>query len=165
MLTAMRHLSRILFYLSVYVCMPVILVVLTADVTLRYVFSSPFRWAQELATLLLFLSMVLALPESWLRGVHVRADFLQGVISERLGEVLARLKWAIVLAVSVIIIIQCWRDVELMTLFRERSPELGVPLHYLRIVLGFSALVLAAIALLRLVSLRSLVREIERDGL
>ncbi len=157
----LQHISRILFFVAAYICLPAILVVLTADVTLRFGFNAPIRWAQEFASILLFVSIVLALPESWLKHAHVRADFLQHLISERTREFFARTSWALILAVSIVLIWQCWRDAQYMMLIEESTPELYVPLTYLRGVLALAAAVSGLIAIVKLLSRRPVLDETE----
>lgn len=151
---SLRSLSRALFFASAYVCLPIILATMTTDVVLRYVFNSPLRWAQELATLLLFLSLVLALPESWVRNAHVRADFLKNFIGVNGREAIERAVWAVVLVVSIVIIVQCLRDIQFMIQIRERTAELRVPMSWMRGVLAVSAFVCVILAMAKLFSLR-----------
>lgn len=161
----LRHMSRMLFFVAAYVCLPAILVVLTADVTLRFGFNAPIRWAQEFASILLFVSIVLALPESWLRHAHVKADFLQHLISRTAREMFARASWVLILAVSVVLIWQCWRDAQYMMLIEESTPELYVPLTYLRGVLALAAAMSGLIAIVKLFSRRPLAGETEGSEL
>ena len=149
---SLRLLASALFALSAYVCLPVILVVLTADVTLRYGFHAPIRWGQELAAILLFLSVVLALPHSWLSRVHISADFLRGFMSNAMLEIVARLTWLLVFVMSCIIVWQCWRDAQFMVMIDESTPELFVPLAYLRGALALGAGLSGIIALLLIFS-------------
>lgn len=149
-MSVLKKLSAILFVISAYICLPVILVVLTVDVTLRFGFNAPIRWAQELASILLFLAVVLALPESWLKHAHVKADFLRGFIGDIGHEVMVRVKWLLVLLLSVVIIWQCWRDAEFMLLIDESTPELYVPLVYLRGALALGSVLSGLIALVNL---------------
>ncbi len=143
----LRVIASALFILSAYVCLPVILVVLTADVTLRYGFNAPIRWGQELASILLFLSVVFALPHSWLSRVHICADFLKAFMSNTMLEIVARLTWLLVFLLSCIIVWQCWRDAQFMLLIDESTPELFVPLAHLRGALAIGAGVSGTIAL------------------
>lgn len=151
----LHFLSKSLIYLSAFVCIPVILVVLFVDVTMRYVFSAPIEGAQELASLLLFISLALALPESWLSGIHIRADFLAPHLGDRLNGVLDRIGWFLVAVFSVLVAIQCWKDAQFMILIGESSAELRVPLVYLRGVLAIASIVSAIIAVVKMVSLRT----------
>lgn len=153
----LRAIASALFVLSAYVCLPAILVVLTADVTLRYGFNAPIRWGQELAAILLFLSVVLALPHSWLSGVHISADFLKGFMSISVREIVARLTWLLVFVLSSIIVWQCWRDAQFMLLIEESTPELFVPLAHLRGALALGAGMSGIVALAKLASRSSLV--------
>lgn len=151
----LQLLSKSLLNLSALVCIPLILVVLFVDVTLRYLFSAPITGAQEFASLLLFLSLALALPESWLSGVHIRADFLVNLLGDRLTDMLDRIGWFLVLVFSVLVTIQCWKDAEFMLLIGESSAELRVPLVYLRAVLALASIISALVALFKIVSLRN----------
>jgi len=156
-LKVLRIVSSALFWISAYVCLPAILVVLSLDVTLRYVFNAPIRWGQELASILLFLSIVLALPHSWLRRIHISADFLKEFMSMGLRVLVARLTWLLVLAMSCIIVWQCWRDAQFMLLINESTPELYVPLAYLRGALALGAAVSGMVAVMKIFSRASLV--------
>ena len=131
-----------------------ILVLIGVDVTLRYVFNAPLIWAQEASTMALFMAIILALPESWRRNVHIRADFLTAMMRPGLNAALARLVWLMLLVVSVLIAIQCWRDIDLMILFNERSTDLDLPLSWFRAALGAVAAVCAALAAWKLFSSR-----------
>lgn len=150
----LNGLSAILFYVAAFVCLPVILVVLTLDVTLRFGFNAPLGYAEELASVLLFLTVVLALPQAWLRGAHVRAEFLSEIIGPKAREAIARGMWLLVLCVSVVLVWQCWRDAQFMLMINESTQELYIPLAYLRGALALGAAVSGAIALAKLVSLK-----------
>lgn len=149
---SLRLLASALFGLSAYVCLPVILVVLTADVTLRYGLNTPIRWGQELAAIMLFLSVVFALPQSWLSRVHISADFLKEFMPAVMLEIVARLIWLLVFVMSCIIVWQCWRDAQFMMLIDESTPELYVPLALMRGALAVGAGLSGIIALLLIFS-------------
>ncbi|SFQ16322.1 TRAP-type C4-dicarboxylate transport system, small permease component [Tranquillimonas alkanivorans] len=160
-----NRLSQILFAIGAYLCLPAILVLLSADVVLRYFFSAPIRWAQEAATVTLFLSLVFALPQSWLKDAHIRADFLAPLMGRAFGEALARLVWLLVLALSATIAVQCYKDIQLMVLFNERSSELALPLSWFRGALGGTAVLCGLLSLAKLVQLRPVARPIHGDSL
>ncbi|MGF6861192.1 TRAP-type C4-dicarboxylate transport system permease small subunit [Rhodobacteraceae bacterium MBR-64] len=153
-MTFLSYVSRGLFMLSAYIFLPIILVLIGVDVTLRYVFNAPLIWAQEASTMALFMAIILALPESWRRNFHIRADFLTAMMRPGLNMALARLVWLLLLAVSVLIAVQCWRDIDLMILFNERSTDLDLPLSWFRAALGVVAAVCAALAAWKLLSPR-----------
>lgn len=157
----LQFISKLMFYLSAFVCIPAIFFVLIVDVTLRFGFNAPMRWAQEFASILLFVSIALVLPESWLRHAHVRADFLQHIVTRRTKEVMARVSWLLVLALSAAIIWQCRKDIDYMLLINESTPELFVPMAWLRGVLAVGAAVSGLIAIFKLFSRQSLADETE----
>ena len=162
---ALTLLSRILLAISAYVCLPAILILLSFDVVLRYFFSEPIRWAQEAGTILLFFSLILSLPESWLRDSHIRADFLNSLMGSALRGALARFVWLLVLATSTVIAVQCFRDIELMQLFNERSSELKLQLSWFRGGLGVAAALCSALSFMKLIALRPVAQHNHGDSL
>jgi TRAP-type C4-dicarboxylate transport system permease small subunit len=67
-------LSRQLFRLGIYVMLPALVVLVTADVVLRYVFDAPLQWARDVNGLFLLMSIAAALPHAWDRAYHIRMD-------------------------------------------------------------------------------------------
>ena len=63
-----------LFRLGIYVALPALVVLVTADVTLRYVFNAPLQWARDVNGLLLLVSIFCALPHAWDRAYHIRME-------------------------------------------------------------------------------------------
>ncbi len=72
--------SALLFQLGIFVMLPALVVLVTCDVMLRYVFDSPLQWARDVSGLLLLMSISGALPHAWDRAYHIRME----VVYERL---------------------------------------------------------------------------------
>jgi TRAP-type C4-dicarboxylate transport system permease small subunit len=68
------RLSRLLFRLGIYVMLPALVVLVTTDVVLRYVFDSPLQWARDVSGLFLLMSIAAALPHAWDRAYHIRME-------------------------------------------------------------------------------------------
>jgi len=68
------RLSRKLFLLGIYVMLPALVVLVTTDVVLRYVFDAPLQWARDVNGLLLLMSIAAALPHAWDRAYHIRME-------------------------------------------------------------------------------------------
>jgi TRAP-type C4-dicarboxylate transport system permease small subunit len=67
-------LSRRLFRLGIYVMLPALVVLVTTDVVLRYVFDAPLQWARDVNGLFLLMSIAAALPHAWDRAYHIRME-------------------------------------------------------------------------------------------
>ena len=63
-----------LFRLGIYVAIPALVVLVSTDVTLRYVFNAPLQWARDVNGLLLLTSIFCSLPHAWDRGYHIRME-------------------------------------------------------------------------------------------
>jgi TRAP-type C4-dicarboxylate transport system permease small subunit len=68
------RLSRHLFRLGIHVMLPALVVLVTADVVLRYVFDAPLQWARDVNGLFLLMSIAAALPHAWDRAYHIRME-------------------------------------------------------------------------------------------
>jgi TRAP-type C4-dicarboxylate transport system permease small subunit len=63
-----------MFRFGIYVTMPALVVLVTLDVLLRYVFNAPLEWARDTNGLLLIISLFCALPHAWDRAYHIRME-------------------------------------------------------------------------------------------
>ncbi len=63
-----------LFRLSLYVTMPGLVILVTLDVALRYLFSAPLQWGRDVNGLLLLMTIFCALPHAWDRASHIRME-------------------------------------------------------------------------------------------
>ena len=73
--------ARRLVLLGIYVTMPSLVVLVTVDVILRYVFNAPLEWGRD-ANGLLLMTVFCALPHAWDRAYHIRME----VFYLRFGE-------------------------------------------------------------------------------
>ena len=69
-----ERVSYQLFRLSLYVTMPGLVVLVTLDVALRYLFNAPLQWGRDVNGLLLLLTIFCALPHAWDRASHIRME-------------------------------------------------------------------------------------------
>jgi TRAP-type C4-dicarboxylate transport system permease small subunit len=84
--------SHGLFRLGIFVMLPALVVLVTADVVLRYVFDSPLQWARDVSGLFLLMSISAALPHAWDRSYHIRMEVVYDrlpVARRRLVDVLS----------------------------------------------------------------------------
>ena len=69
-----ERLSCELFRLALYVMMPGLVVLVTLDVALRYLFAAPLQWGRDVNGLLLLMTIFCALPHAWDRAYHIRME-------------------------------------------------------------------------------------------
>jgi TRAP-type C4-dicarboxylate transport system permease small subunit len=81
-------------------CMFAIMLIVSADVLMRYVFNRPFGWAYDLISLYLMAAVFfLVLSNAYARGAHVSVDILQ----QRFPEGLFRLSEIVTCAASLVV--------------------------------------------------------------
>lgn len=144
--------------LAALITLPAIVALIGLDVTLRYVFSAPLFWAQEVCGLLLFVTVVLGLSYAWIKKVHVRMEMLYEMASPRLKSVGDILAISCGLLTFAMLGWQSWIDIPYMLTIHESSEELGVLLWPFRFLLGAISTLLCAQLLLYLAAvIRSLI--------
>jgi len=70
------RLSRAIHQAGVYISIPVLVVILSIDVSLRYIFNSPLIWGSEVSALILSLVFMASLPHVTGNHGHIRMDML-----------------------------------------------------------------------------------------
>ena len=133
-----------LFRLGIYVTMPALVVLVTLDVALRYVFNAPLQWGRDVNGLLLLMTIFSALPHAWDRAYHIRMEvFYVRLSSERRRgvDVLASVAGIIVFGLMAV---QGARFVPFMIGARETGEDLDVPLWPFMGFLSMCAVVMVA---------------------
>ena len=133
-----------LFRLGIYVAMPALVVVVTTDVVLRYVFNAPLSWARDVNGLLLLMTIFCALPHAWDRAYHIRMEFFYTRLSparKRAADVLASVAGIVYFALMAV---QGARFVPFMIRTGETGEDLGLQIWPFMGFLSFCALVMVA---------------------
>ena len=79
--TFLNKLSRGLHWVGVYIGIPVLIVILCIDVSLRYIFNSPLAWGNEVSALVLSVIFFASLPQVTRTQGHIRMDMLYRLMS------------------------------------------------------------------------------------
>jgi TRAP-type C4-dicarboxylate transport system permease small subunit len=72
---------------AAYLVLPGLVLLVTADVVLRYVLNLPLRWGNDVKELLLLLVVVAALPGVSFDDQHIRVGLLDRLFRGRIGQV------------------------------------------------------------------------------
>ena len=123
-----ERLSYELFRLGLYVTMPGLVVLVTLDVALRYLFNAPLQWGRDVNGLLLLMTIVCAIPHAWDRAYHIRMEVFYIRLSSarrRRVDVLASVAGIVVFGLMAV---QGARFVPFMIGTGETGEDLDLPL-------------------------------------
>ncbi|HSC97072.1 MAG TPA: TRAP transporter small permease subunit [Burkholderiales bacterium] len=128
----------------------VIVLLMAANVLLRYAFSMGTVWAQELEWHLLVPLILFGMSYALRHGEHVRVDIVYSRLSHRAQAIVDLISALLVVAVSALIIWFSLHYVQQSWVIDEGSPDPGgIPHRYLikgLIPVGFALLILQGIA-------------------
>ncbi len=133
-----------LFRFGLYVTMPALVVLVSLDVTLRYVFNAPLQWARDVNGLLLLVTIFTGLPHAWDRAYHIRMEVFYSRFSEekqRVADVLSSLAGVIFFGMMAV---QAARFVPFMIQTGETGEDLEFPLWPFMAVVSFCSFVVVA---------------------
>jgi TRAP-type C4-dicarboxylate transport system permease small subunit len=99
-----------------------------ANVTGRYVFGSPFTWADELMLFLMILIVFTAAPVAAWRGQHIRIEALIDFVPIAARRWLIAIVAIISTVVLAIVAVAGYRIVTMLYLFDQRSDALHMPM-------------------------------------
>lgn len=134
--------SRALYQVAVNAALPALMLLVSLDVVLRYIFNSPLPWGRDVNGLLLLITIFSALPHAWDQGYHIRME----VFYNRLGR--RRRIWADIATGSAGILffglmgIQALRFAPYMASTGETGEDLLLPVWPFMAYMGVCALVL-----------------------
>jgi TRAP-type C4-dicarboxylate transport system permease small subunit len=136
--------SRRIFDFGIYVTMPALVVLVSLDVALRYVFNAPLQWARDVNGVLLLISIFCALPHAWDRAYHIRMEVFYTRFSatrRRMADVLSALSGVIFFGFMAV---QAARFVPFMIQTGETGEDWDFVLWPFMGVVSFCAVVMVA---------------------
>jgi len=124
---------------------PVMTVIIFVQVVLRYVFQSPFSWAEELARYLLVWITCLGSAYAIRSGMHISISYLKNKLQGPAQTVVTALVYVITLG----FFIYCIKEGAMFSLeqWRQRSTAMQIPMTipYMAIPLGFAIMFLVGL--------------------
>lgn len=142
-------LSNTLHGLGVYVVLPMLTLLVTVDVALRYLFNTPLTGANEIAGVMLLLILVFSLPLATAKNRHIRVDLVYGRFGPRLQR-MAELSSS--LAGAFVTSCLAWHSLRAVPneiRFNEATLLLQIPHWPLSLIVGIVALLLAFLFILK----------------
>lgn len=138
------RLSLALTRFAAFVTLPILMVFVSVDVAMRYLFDSPIRWAADANGLLLLVTVASALPYAWDRGYHIRMEIVYARLRGRSRGVADIAAAGLGAAFFVATGIQAFRFAPYMARTQETGQDLLIPVWPFMAYLGFCMLLLAA---------------------
>lgn len=135
---------------AAYVLLPALALLVTADVSLRYVFNAPLAWGTDVKELLLLLVMTVGLAGTSWADEHIRVTLVEERLSPALQRgftILRRLLTATLLALLAWAMAMLALD---MREFGERAEFVAIPFWPLAALAATSALLAAVVEVVRL---------------
>ena len=155
----MRRFNDLLLSLCKYVIIlmvPLMTGIIFVQVVLRYVFHSPFSWAEELARYLLIWITCLGSAYAIRDGMHISINYLQSKLKGS-AQTLVRM---VIYVLTLGFFIYCIKEGMLFSLaqWTQRSTAMQIPMTfpYIAIPIGF--------AIMFLVALECLIEEIQNSS-
>lgn len=124
------------------------LVLIGAAVVLRYVFSSPIVWGDEIVALSLTAIVMLTAPEVLRRNGHIGVDILTSMLPRSVAPWFNIWSCVAVLSMAGLLIMNGWRTAMLSRMIgRVTEGHLELPVWMLQLFLPLGGVLLAAVTL------------------
>jgi TRAP-type C4-dicarboxylate transport system permease small subunit len=127
--------------LGTIVLLPIMILIITANVFLRYIFNAPLSWGEEMNGMLLFLVLFLSMTYTWDQKRHIRMEIVYVLLKGRwrsFADILTGITGIIFFG---ILGIQSIRDIPYMIKTHETGAEVGIPLWPFRVVMALISLI------------------------
>lgn len=89
-----RRLSDALHWIGIFAAIPILVAVVSVDVVLRYGFSAPLLWGNEVSSLVLMIVFLASLPLCTKHNAHVRMELIYdrfGSLGRRIADTISGL--------------------------------------------------------------------------
>lgn len=136
--------------LAAYVVLPLLALVVTADVALRYVFNAPLVWGTDVKELILLIVVTGGFAGVSLAGEHIRVTLVEermGVRARTVFTVIRHALTAIITGIIAYALIQLTLD---MATYGERAEMIAIPYWPFAALMAFSAAMAALVEIIRM---------------
>ncbi|CAB1063473.1 hypothetical protein D1BOALGB6SA_8256 [Olavius sp. associated proteobacterium Delta 1] len=143
--------ARAIHRAGVFISIPVLVVILSIDVSLRYIFNSPLIWGSEVSALTLSLVFFASLPHVTGNQGHIRMDMLyrlMGPRAKRITDVVAGLCGFIF---ALLLTYQSLKSTVEMYRWNEGAEMIDIPYWPFVLFAGICGVILAAQFLIQMV--------------
>jgi len=136
--------SRWLCNIGVFGALPGLLILVTLDVVLRYVFNAPLQWSRDASGLLLLVALFSALPFAWDQGYHIRMEVVHARLSPRWKNASDVVSAAAAFGFLALLVFQALRFSGYMLVVHETGEDLNAPVWPFMLYVALCGAVLMA---------------------
>ncbi|HVZ51169.1 MAG TPA: TRAP transporter small permease [Pseudolabrys sp.] len=139
--------SRLMTGFGSYVVLPILTLLVTADVILRYVFNSPLSWGLEASRHLLLIFFLFGLLESFRVGEHVSMELISDKLSPAVTRLVSLLQIALIGLVFALILKKVIDELPFVYSLPQVTPELELRVWAFYVFIGFVCVLVLIYAL------------------
>ena len=136
--------------LAAYVVLPLLALIVTADVALRYVFNAPLAWGTDVKELILLIVVTAGFAGVSLAGEHIRVTLVEERMGAKVRTVFTVVRHGLTAIVTGIIayaLIQLTLD---MAAYGERAEMVAIPYWPFAALMAFSAAMAALVEIVKM---------------
>lgn len=135
--------AKWLHWLGIYVCLPLLGLLISLDVVLRYAFAGPLIWGKEVSGLLLLALLIVGIPWATAQDRHIRMSLVYdrlGARGQRAANAVASLAGLVFAAT---LGYDAFASIPGMIVYRDVTEIAALPHWPLSALIGLCAVVLA----------------------
>ena len=151
LISPINRLSRAIHRAGVYLSIPVLVVILSIDVSLRYIFNSPLIWGSEVSALILSLVFFASLPHVTGSHGHIRMDMLYRLMGPGAKRVTDTVAGLCGLIFALLLTYQSFKSTVEMYRWNEGAEMIDVPYWPFVLFAGICGVILAAQFLIQMI--------------
>jgi TRAP-type C4-dicarboxylate transport system permease small subunit len=136
--------------LAAYVVLPLLALIVTADVALRYIFNAPLVWGTDVKELILLIVVTAGFAGVSLAGEHIRVTIVEervGVKARTVFTIIRHALTAIVTGAIAYALVQLTLD---MATYGERAEMVAIPYWPFAALMAFSAGISAIVEIVKM---------------
>ena len=149
--TFINKLARGLHWAGVYVSIPVLIVILSIDVSLRYIFNSPLIWGSEVSALILSIVFFAGLPQVTGMQGHIRMDMLYRLMGPKMKGVTDVATGLCGAIFALLLVYQSFKSTIEMYHWKEGAEMIDIPYWPFVMFAGICGLILTAQFLIQMI--------------
>ncbi|MCB1391077.1 MAG: TRAP transporter small permease [Rhodobacteraceae bacterium] len=127
LLRALDALPRWLHALGAFVILPLLTLLVSVDVVMRYVFSAPLSWSLEISKYMLLIMTLLGLLQSFRDDVHIRVDIFHNKLPRPVLRLVALAVHLCIGFIFALIALKATEEARFAFRVGLRSPQLEWP--------------------------------------
>jgi TRAP-type C4-dicarboxylate transport system permease small subunit len=149
--TLINKLARGLHWAGVYISIPVLIVILSIDVSLRYIFNSPLIWGSEVSALMLSIVFFASLPQVTGMQGHIRMDMLYRLMGPKMKGIADSVTGMCGAIFAILLAYQSFKSTVEMYSWKEGAEMIDIPYWPFVMFAGICGLILTAQFLIQMI--------------